>query len=97
MNMRLLRFYLPGSNFKRFTAHHLQTHFPDKSEQVWQSTNDWQSRLAPNRPHHRSSVNLMLRYFEWSVSLYLTVQEHGISQAEAGEFIEKRVKYECKN
>jgi hypothetical protein len=88
MSMGILGFYLPDANFQQVAAHHLPTHFQDKSEQIWQSTRDWQSRLAPNRPHHSFSVNLMLRYFEWSVSLYRAVQEHGMSQAEAGEFVE---------
>jgi hypothetical protein len=30
----------------------------------------------------------MIRYYEWSLALYRAVQEHGMSQAEAGEFVE---------
>ncbi|MGD8817976.1 MAG: hypothetical protein PVJ51_12395, partial [Acidobacteriota bacterium] len=84
MSMGLFRFYVPDANFERFATRHLQTRFPDKSGHVWQSTRDWQARLAPNRPRHSASVNLLLRYFEWSISLYHAVQEHRMSQAEAG-------------
>jgi len=30
-----------------------------------------------------------MRYFEWNLSLYRALREHGMSQAEAGEFVEK--------
>ena len=88
MNMGLLRWYAPDFNFRRTASHLLQAHLPDKSEQVWRSTHTWQSRLAPNRPHHSASVNLMMRYMEWSCALYRAVQEHSVSQAEAGAFVE---------
>jgi hypothetical protein len=88
MSMGILRWYLPDANFRRAVTHRLQTHFPDKSEQVWRSTRNWQSRLAPNRPRHSASVNLMMRYLEWSFALYRAVQEHSMSQAEAGECVE---------
>jgi len=29
-----------------------------------------------------------MRYFEWNLSLYRALQEHGVSQVEAGEFVE---------
>ena len=86
--MGILRWYLPDVNFRRGATHRLQAHFPDKSEQVWRSTRNWQSRLAPNRPHHSASVNCMMRYLEWSFALYRAVQEHGMRQTEAGEFVE---------
>jgi hypothetical protein len=88
MSMGILHWYLPDADFGRAATHHLQTHFPDRSEQVWRSTRNWQSRLAPNRPRHSASVNLMMRYLEWSLALYRALQEHGMSQAEAGEFVE---------
>jgi hypothetical protein len=88
MSMGILRWYLPDANFRRTATHRLQTHFPEKSEQVWRSTSNWQSRLAPNRPRHSASVNLMMRYLEWSFARYRAVQDDGMSQAEAGEFVE---------
>jgi len=88
MSMGLLRWYLPDANFRRAATHRLQQRFPDQSEQIWRSTRDWQSRLAPNRPRYGFSLNLLMRYFEWNLSLYRALQEHGLSQAEAGEFVE---------
>jgi len=88
MSMAILRWYLPDANFRRAATHQLQKHFPDKSEQVWRSTRDWQSRLAPSRPRYGFSLNFLMRYMEWSLSLYRAVQEHGMSQVEAGEFVE---------
>ncbi len=88
MSIGLLRWYAPDAAFRRAASHRLQEHFPDTSVQVWRSTRTWQSRLAPNRPRHSASVNLMLRYTEWSCALYRAVQEHGMSQAEAGALVE---------
>ena len=88
MSIRFLLWYAPDTAFRRAASHRLQTHFPDKSVQVWRSTRTWQSRLAPNRPRHSASVNLMMRYMEWSCALYRALQEHGMSQAEAGALVE---------
>jgi hypothetical protein len=88
MSIGFLLFYAPNTAFRRAASHQLQAHFPDKSVQVWRSTRTWQSRLAPNRPRHSASVNLMMRYMEWSCALYRAVQEHGMSQAEAGVLVE---------
>jgi len=88
MSMEFLRWYLPDANFRRAATHQLLMRFPDKSEQVWRSTRDWQSRLAPSRPRYGFSLNLLMRYYEWNLSLYRALQEHGMSQVEAGEFVE---------
>jgi len=88
MSIGLLRWYAPDANFRRAASNRLQEHFPDTSVQVWSSTRTWQSRLAPNRPRYSASVNLMMRYVEWSCALYRAVQEHGMSQAEAGTLVE---------
>jgi ubiquinone biosynthesis protein len=56
--------------------------------QVWRSTLTWQSRLAPNRPRHSTSVALAMRYMEWSLALFRALQEHGMNQAEAGALVE---------
>jgi len=88
MSIGFLLFYAPDTTFRRAASHRLQAHFADKSVQVWRSTRTWQSRLAPNRPRHSTSVNLMMRYMEWSCALYRAVQEHGMSQAEAGALVE---------
>jgi hypothetical protein len=88
VSIGFLLWYAPDTAFRRAASHRLQAHFPDKSVQVWRSTRAWQSRLARNRPRHSASVNLMIRYLEWSCSLYRAVQEHGMSQAEAGALVE---------
>ena len=89
MSMRFLLWYAPDTAFRRAASHRLEAHFPDKSAQVWRSTRSWQSRLAPSRPRHSASVNLLMRYMEWSNALYRAVQEHGMSQAEAAVFVEE--------
>ncbi len=88
MSIGFLLWYAPDVNFRRAANRHLQAHFPDTSVQVWRSTRTWQSRLAPNRPRHSASVNLLIRYMEWSCALYRAVQEHGMSQAEAAALVE---------
>jgi len=44
--------------------------------------------LAPSRPRYNFALNLLMRYFEWNLSLYRALLEHGMSQVEAGEFVE---------
>ena len=88
MSVGLFRWYAPDANFRRSASNRLKEHFPDKSVQVWDSTRSWQHQLAPNRPRHSASVNLMMRYMEWSCALYRAVQEHGMSQAEAAVLVE---------
>ena len=88
MSIGFLLFYAPNTAFRRAARHQLQAHFADKSAQVWRSTCAWQIRLAPDRPRHSASVNLIMRDMEWSCALYRAVQEHGVSQAEAGALVE---------
>ena len=88
VSIDFLLFYVPTAAFRRAANRRLQAHFPDRSVQVWRSTRTWQSRLAPNRPRHSAGVNLLMRYMEWSCALYRAVQEHGMSQAEAGALVE---------
>ena len=88
MSIGILRWYAPDTTFRRAASLRLQEHFPDTFVQVWRSTCTWQSRLAPSRPRHSASVNLMMRYTEWCCALYRALQEHGMSQAEAGALVE---------
>jgi hypothetical protein len=83
-----LLYFAPDTNFRRTAGRRLQAHFPDSSAQIWRSTRTWQSRLARSRPRHSASVNTWIRYMEWSCALYQAVQEHGMSQDEAGELVE---------
>jgi hypothetical protein len=88
MSIGFLLWYAPDTAFGRAASHRLQAHFPDKSVEVWRSTRSWQSRLAPNRPRHSASVNLLMRYMAWGCALYRAGQEHGMSQAEAAVLVE---------
>ena len=88
MSIGFLRWYAPDATFRRAASHRLKERFPDSSMQVWRSTRTWQSRLMPNRPRYSASVNLLMRYMEWSCALYRAVQEQGMSQAEAGALVE---------
>ena len=88
MSIGFLLYYAPDTTFRRTAGRRLQAHFPDSSAQVWRSTRTWQSRLAPSRPSHSASVNGWIRYMEWSFALHRAVQEHGMSQDEAGALVE---------
>ena len=88
VNIGFFLFYAPNTAYRRAASRRLQARFPDTSAQVWHSTRTWQSRLAPNRPRHSASVNLLMRYMEWSCALYRAVQEHGMSQTEAATLVE---------
>lgn len=86
----LLFFMAPDTAYRRGARRHIKTHFPDQSVQVWRSTCNWQSQLAPKRPRHSGSagVDFEMRYLEWSCALYRAVQEHGMNQAEAAALVE---------
>ena len=83
MSMGLLRWYSPDANFRRVASRRLHAHFPEESEQVWRSTHTWRSRLAPNRPRHSASVNLMIRYLEWSCALADYFKDQGVPELTA--------------
>jgi len=89
MSIGLLRWYTPKATFRRTANHRLHEYFPEKSAQVWRSTRTWQTRLAASRPRYSASVNLMIRYAEWCCALYRALQDHGMSQAEAGMIVEQ--------
>ncbi len=86
--MSFLFFYVPGLAYRRAARRHLASQFPDRSEQLWRTAQTWQSRLAPSRPRHSASVNLMMRHMEWGCALYHSLREHGVAQAEAGVLVE---------
>jgi hypothetical protein len=88
MSFGFFLYYAPDTNFRRTASRQLQAHFPDNSTQVWDSTRTWQSRLAPSRPRHSASVDGWLRYMEWGLALNRALQEHGMSQDEAGALVE---------
>lgn len=88
MSLGLLRWYAPDAAFRRAATPRLQEHFQNTSAEVWASTCSLRSRLASDRPRHSASVNLVIRYMEWNLALYRALQEHGMSQAEAGALVE---------
>ena len=83
MIIGFVRFFFPKVAYRRVAKRHLLQHFPENPEQVWRSTLDWQLRLAPSRPRHSASVNIMIRHMEWSLALYRAAKDHGMSQTEA--------------
>ena len=74
----------PNTAYRRVALPRLKELFPYEWEQIWHSTCTWQSRLAPSRPHHSASVNIMIRHMEWSCALYQTLRDRGMGQEEAG-------------
>ena len=78
----------PNTAFRRVACPRLKERFPNEWLQIWRSTCEWQSRLAPSRPHHSTSVNIMMRQMEWNCALYRALKEHGMSKDEAGKFVE---------
>ena len=78
----------PNTAFRRVARRRLKVQFPNEWAQVWRSTRDWQSRLAPSRPRHSASVNIMMRQMEWNCALYRALTDHGMSQDDAGALVE---------
>ena len=81
-------FYLPGIAYRRAARRHFAIRFPESADRLWEATSDWQARLAPTRPRHSASVNLMMKHMEWGLAIYRALDDHGVSGAEAGPFVE---------
>ena len=89
MNIGLILYLCaPNTAFKRAAIPQLKMRFPEEWAQIWDSTQAWQSRLAPTRPRHSASVNIMMRQMEWNCALYRTLKDHGLSHGEAGQLVE---------
>ncbi|MDJ0769647.1 MAG: L-2-amino-thiazoline-4-carboxylic acid hydrolase [Ilumatobacter sp.] len=86
--MGFVLFYIPGVAYRRTAQRHFSLRFPDRSGDLWDSSRAWQSRLAPSRPRHSASVNLMMRHMEWGCALYRALQDDGVDRAEAGSLVE---------
>ena len=78
----------PGIAYRGAAQRHFAVQFPDRSEDLWYSARRWQSRLAPSRPRHSASVNLLMKHMEWGCALYRALREDGVDQAEAGSLVE---------
>lgn len=84
----ILYFLAPKSAYRRAASPQLKVHFPEKSAQVWESTITWQSRLKSSRPRYSASLNIIMRYMEWSYALYNALLEQGIEKSNACKLVE---------
>lgn len=88
--LALLRVYLPSMAFRQAARAQLAGCLPAATAAaVWLRTLDIQRELQRTRVRHSPGVNLLLRYMQWDYALYRALQEHGIGQQQAGEWIEQ--------
>lgn len=88
--LALLLVYLPRIAFRRAAQAQLGGCLPaTTAAAVWARTLEVQSELQGTRLRHSPGVNLLLRYMQWDYALYRALQEHGIGQQQAGEWIEQ--------
>ena len=88
--LALLLVYLPRTAFRRAAQAQLSACLPAASAAtVWARALKIQSELQRTRVRHSPGVNLLLRYMQWDYALYRALQEHGIGQQQAGEWIEQ--------
>ncbi|WP_394237402.1 L-2-amino-thiazoline-4-carboxylic acid hydrolase [Pseudomonas anguilliseptica] len=88
--LALLRVYLPSTAFRQAAQTQLGGCLPAATTAaVWLRTLEIQRDLQRTRVRHSPGVNLLLRYMQWDYALYRALQEHGIGQQQAGEWIEQ--------
>jgi hypothetical protein len=88
--LALLQVYLPRIAFRRAAQAQLGACLPAATATVvWARTLEIQSELQRTQVSHSSGVNLLLRYMQWDCALYRALQEQGIGQQQAGEWIEQ--------
>jgi len=88
--LALLRVYLPSMAFCQAAQAQLGGCLPAATAAVvWLRTLEIQRELQRTRVRHSPGVNLLLRYMQWDYALYRALQEHGIGQQQAGEWIEQ--------
>lgn len=88
--LALLRVYLPSMAFRQAAQAQLGGCLPAATAAaMWLRTLDIQRELQRTRVRHSPGVNLLLRYMQWDYALYRALQEHGIGQQQAGEWIEQ--------
>ena len=88
MSLGFFLYFAPATGFRRAANRRLNMQLPEDAAQVWRLTRQWQARLAPKRPRHSASVNIMMRQMEWSCALYRALLEYGMDPAEAGALVE---------
>lgn len=88
--LALLLVYLPRIAFRRAAQAQLSACLPaEMAAAVWIRTQEIQAELSRTQVSHSLGVNLLLRYMQWDCALYRALQEQGISQQQAGEWIEQ--------
>ncbi|MBU1332548.1 MAG: L-2-amino-thiazoline-4-carboxylic acid hydrolase [Gammaproteobacteria bacterium] len=86
----LLLVYRPRIAFRRAAQAQLGAGLPaTQAAAVWTRTLEIQDELQRTRVRHSPGVNLLLRYMQWDCALYRALQEQGISQQQACEWIEQ--------
>ena len=81
---------LPRIAFRRAAQAQLGAGLPaTTAAAVWARTLEIQSELQHTRVSHSPGVNLLLRYMQWDYALYRALQEQGVNQQQAGEWIEQ--------
>lgn len=88
--LALLLIYLPSIAFRRAAQTQLRIGLPAATTAaVWRRTLEVHSAMQRTRVRHSPGVNLLLRYIQWDYALYRALQEHGIGQQQACEWIEQ--------
>ncbi|MDP2747464.1 L-2-amino-thiazoline-4-carboxylic acid hydrolase [Pseudomonas sp.] len=88
--LALLLVYLPRIAFRRAAQAQLGACLPAATAAaVWARTLEIQRELQYTQVSHSPGVNLLLRYMQWDCALYRVLQEQGIGQQQAGEWIEQ--------
>lgn len=88
--LALLLVYLPRIAFRRAAQTQLSACLQAATAAaVWARTLEIQGELQRTRVSHSPGVNLLLRYMQWDYALYRALQEQGIGQQQAGEWIEQ--------
>lgn len=88
--LALLLVYLPRIAFRRAAQAQLGACLPAATAAaVWARTLEIQNELQRTQVRHSPGVNLLLRYMQWDYALYRALQEQGIVQQQAGEWIEQ--------
>ncbi|MCZ4322843.1 L-2-amino-thiazoline-4-carboxylic acid hydrolase [Pseudomonas anguilliseptica] len=88
--LALLWVYLPSMAFRQAAQAQLGGCLPTSTAAaVWARTLEIQRELQRTRVRHSPGVSLLLRYMQWDYALYRALQEHGIGQQQAGEWVEQ--------
>lgn len=83
-------FLMPDIAFRWVAGAHLKRQFlPQALAGIWERIRFHRTELKRSRPRHSLGVNLILRYMEWDVALYRTLQEHRLSKEQAGWLVEE--------